>query len=196
MMNKIINMILCRHPRDHHRRAAASIEFAVSMSVLTFFVMAGIEFFRVSMIRHHADNAAYEAARAAIFPGASNADAVTAANNYLSLIGVTPASIKISPNPIDQNTAHLQVEVSIAMDDNSWGVGSFMAGKTLVGRCRLMTERAPVLLANAMPVPPPPPPPLVSPPLQVTPPGPPVVVPPPVGPPPPPPPPPPPIPML
>jgi outer membrane biosynthesis protein TonB len=139
------------------RRGAAAVEFAVSLTVLFFFVFAGIEFFRASMLRHNADCAAYEAARAAIFPGATNGDAVAAASSYLSKVGVIPATIVVSPETIDSNTPSVEAEIRISMASNSWATPSFLGDKVIIGRSRLMTERVPIVLLAAMPVPPPPP---------------------------------------
>jgi hypothetical protein len=143
-------------PPSNWRRGAAAVEFAVSLSVLAMFVFSGVEFFRISILRHNADCAAYEAARVVIVPGALHADAVTAANDYLNRVGVTAATIIVSPNPIQETTTQIEVQVQVPMNANAWGLPSFIHGKTLVGRSRLMTERAPLILAGAMPVPPPP----------------------------------------
>ncbi|MGV3483027.1 MAG: TadE/TadG family type IV pilus assembly protein [Planctomycetaceae bacterium] len=140
-------------PRRHRRRATAAVEFAVSLTVLMFFVFTAVEFFRASMLRHTADCAAYEAARAAICPGVSSDDALAVASNYLATVGVTPASVTVSPDPIDRNTTQVQVEVQIAMAANSWVTPAFLTGKMLIGRSRLMTARAPILLASGMSVP-------------------------------------------
>ncbi len=136
------------------RRGAAAVEFAVSLSVLMLFVFVGIEFFRASILRHNVDCAAYEAARAAIFPGATHSDAIAAANAYLAKVGVTPQAITVSPDPIVESTAHINVVVQVAMDTHSWVSPSFLGGKMIIGRSRLMTERAPLILASAMSVPP------------------------------------------
>lgn len=108
-------------PFKGDRHGAAAVEFAVSMSVLALFVFAGVEFFRASMLRHNADRAAYEAARVAIIPGATHADAFAAANDYLTRMGVSPAAAIVTPDPIREDTAHIEVQVQVAMDANSWG---------------------------------------------------------------------------
>lgn len=157
------------------RRAVAAVEFAISLTVLMLFVFVGFEFFRASMLRHNADCAAYEAARRAIVVGASNANAVAMANDYLARVGVAPTSVTVSPNPIDENTTQINVEVRIAMNNNSWVVPSFMNGKVIVGRSRLMTERAPINLVGALPLPPAPPAPPAPPPQAPPPPSPPPI---------------------
>jgi TadE-like protein len=149
--------------KSRMRRGAAAVEFAVSLSALFLFVFIGIEFFRASMLRHNADCAAYEAARISFVPGATNSDAVMAATDYLTRVGIKAGSVTVSPNPVTETTTKIQVDVQIPMNANSWIVPKFMNGKVIKGRSRLMTERPPAVLAAAMPVLPPLPPPPVPP---------------------------------
>ena len=44
------------------RRGAHVVEFALTVPILFMLVMAGIEFYRVSMLRQYAENVSYEAA--------------------------------------------------------------------------------------------------------------------------------------
>ena len=55
--------------RQRLRRGATAVEFAIVLPILLTFVWAAFEFTRWAMIRHVADNAAYEAARCVIVPG-------------------------------------------------------------------------------------------------------------------------------
>ena len=57
------------------------------------------------MIRHTADNAAYEAARAAMVPGASSGEATTLAQGILASQQIRDASIVIAPDPILESLA-------------------------------------------------------------------------------------------
>jgi Flp pilus assembly protein TadG len=59
----------------NHRRGATAVEFALTAPIFFVFLLSAFEFGWLNVIRHTADNAAYEAARAAIVPGATVADA-------------------------------------------------------------------------------------------------------------------------
>ena len=56
------------------RTGAAMVEFAIVSPLLFLFFFGAMEFCRVAMIRHTADNAVYEATRVGIIPGASSTD--------------------------------------------------------------------------------------------------------------------------
>ncbi len=137
------------------RRGAAAVEFAVAVIVLLAFFFSGIEFYRVSMLRHTADHAAYVAARVAMIPGATAADAIASAQSQLDAVGVQSASIVISPNPITEETTAIHVNVSIPVPENSWLAPRHLFG-TLTGSSILLTERAPVIMSQGLLEPPPP----------------------------------------
>ena len=61
--------------RRPDRTAAAAVEFAIVATIFFLLVIAAFEFGRMNVIRHTADNAAYEAARHAMVPGATVAEA-------------------------------------------------------------------------------------------------------------------------
>ena len=62
------------------RKGAQVVEFALTVPILFMLVMAGIEFYRISMLRQFAENVSYEAARNIIVPGSKVAEGLTAAN--------------------------------------------------------------------------------------------------------------------
>ena len=66
------------------RRGATVVEFSLVLPILFTILFGMIEFTRLSNIRHAADNAAYQAARAVVVPGASSADAGCAGQRLAS----------------------------------------------------------------------------------------------------------------
>jgi hypothetical protein len=128
-------------------------------------LFSGIEFSRANLLRHTANQAAYEAARHAIVPGANRAEAIAKAEEVLANFGVTKVDIRITPETITEETTSVRVDVEIPMDRFSWGALRFMKNRVLRTHSELLTERAPMILAQALPVlPPPPPPPKPEPP--------------------------------
>ena len=79
------------------RRGAAAVEFAVTAPILFMLLFGALELGRMNMIRQTANNAAYEAARTCIVPGATNAEGVAAAKAVLASIGVTCPDPVITP---------------------------------------------------------------------------------------------------
>ena len=74
--------------RQIDRRGATAVEFALVLPIFVLFLMASFEFGWLNVVRHTADNAAYEAARYAMVPGATADEATQEAKSILKTIGV------------------------------------------------------------------------------------------------------------
>ncbi len=131
-----------RRLRKEYRAGATAIEFAVVAPVFFLFIIAAFDFARMNVVRHTADNAAYEAARHAMVPGATVAEAVTKANSILSTVGITGATVAVSPATLGPSVDEIIVTVDVPMDQNGWIAPYFSSGKTINARSRLKTERA------------------------------------------------------
>jgi hypothetical protein len=139
------------------------------------------------LVRHVVDNAAYEAARHVIVPGATADEAIAQANKILASVNAVGAQVQITPNPITEETKSVSVKVILPCSENMLSLSNFSSGLNIVSETKLFTERNLLQKVDAVLPPPPPPPPVVDPPLP--PPPPPPEVDPPSPPPPPPPPP-------
>src|SRR5262249_40947573 len=78
---------------NNRRRGATVVEFAITLPIFFLFLLAAFEFGWTNVVRHTADNAAYEAARQAMVPGATAQEAITKANAVLSTIGAHSAIV-------------------------------------------------------------------------------------------------------
>jgi len=123
------------------RRGAAAVEFAIVAPVLFLLIMTMFEFSRLQVIRHTGDNAAYEAARRAMVPGATAGDAVAEANRIMRTIGARGVQVNVTPNRIDADTRSVTVEVQTRMDQNALVAPRFTRGATLRSSSTLLTER-------------------------------------------------------
>ena len=85
------------------------VEFAIVAPILFLFFFAAFEFCRASMIRHTADNAVYEGARAAIIPGATAGEAQAEASLILNSLGLTNTTCLLytSPSPRDKRQSRM-----------------------------------------------------------------------------------------
>ena len=92
------------------------------------------------MIRHSAENAAYEGARAGITPGANASKVQNAANAVLAPIGVQGATVTVNPSSIAPGDAEITCTVSIPFDQNGYFIPIFMQGKTIEVECTLTRE--------------------------------------------------------
>jgi Flp pilus assembly protein TadG len=123
------------------RRGATAVEFALTAPVFILFLMAAFEFGWLNVVRHTADNAAYEAARSAVVPGASVADATAKANTLLRVVGARGATVTVSPNPVTVNSDEVTVNIQIPMDQNGLIVPRFTGNTTIEAQSTLRTER-------------------------------------------------------
>ncbi len=123
------------------RRGATAVEFAITAPVFFLFLLAAFEFGWLNVLRHTADNAAYEAARAAIIPGATAADAQAKADSLLNIVGARSTKVTISPNPVTVDTDEVTVSIEVPMNKNGLIVPRFTGKTTLVASSTLRTER-------------------------------------------------------
>lgn len=132
----------CRSHRKRNRRGAAAVEFAVVAPIFFVLVIAAFEFGRMNVIRHTADNAAYEAARHAMVPGATAAEAVAKANSILNIVGTRGANIRINPAVIDNSVDEITVTIDVPMNQNGWITPRFTSSSNIRASSRLRTERS------------------------------------------------------
>ena len=127
-----------RQSRNAHRGATA-VEFAVSGSLLFLFVFAGVEFARVNMIIHTAENAAYEGARCGILPGATADDCETSAKALLDMVGISGYTVNTSPiQPLSEDVT-VTVDIPITAENN-YLTPQFFMGRTVSASITLPRE--------------------------------------------------------
>lgn len=125
----------------NERRGATAVEFALTAPVFLLFLMAAFEFGWLNVVRHTADNAAYEAARSAVVPGASVAEATAKADTLLRVVGARGATVTVSPNPVTVSADKVTVNIRIPMDQNGLIVPRFTGKTTIEAESTLRTER-------------------------------------------------------
>jgi len=131
-----------KRPSRKDRQGATLVEFAIVAPVFFLFILAAFEFSRLNVIRHTADNAAYEAARHAMVPGATATEAIDRANRILNIVGTRGATVTINPATLGLNDDEITVTIDVPLSQNGWVVPKFTAGKTLRASSTLRTERA------------------------------------------------------
>jgi Flp pilus assembly protein TadG len=124
------------------RRGATAVEFALTAPVFFLFLLAAFEFGWMNVMRHTADNAAYEAARTAMVPGATAAEARAKANSLLRIVGTRGATITITPATVTTDTEEETVAIDVPMRRNGLIVPRFTKRSTIHAESTLRTERA------------------------------------------------------
>jgi Flp pilus assembly protein TadG len=129
-------------PYANSRCGATAVEFAIVAPIFFLLLLASFEFSRLNVIRHTADNAAYEAARHAMVPGATAAEAVAKANSILRVVGARGARVTINPTTLGPDVDTIAVRVDVPLSQNGWIVPRFTKNSTLTAQSTLKTERA------------------------------------------------------
>lgn len=119
------------------RAGVAAVEFAIVAPLFFLLVLASLEFGRMNIIRHTADQAAYEAARHAMVPGATAAEARAKANSLLNIVGARGATVTVIGPTDDEVT----VNVAVPMNQNGWISPRFSKDRTIRATSTLKTER-------------------------------------------------------
>ncbi len=117
------------------------VEMAFVAPIFMMVLFAGLEFSRVCMIRNAANNAAYQAARQIIVPGATIADAQAEAARLLNVLGVQVFTLTVNPSTITPATTQITVSIAIPAKDNGWMSAMFSKNLTIRAGSTLFTER-------------------------------------------------------
>ena len=117
------------------------MEFAIVSPVFFLFIIASFEFARLNVLRHTADNAAYEAVRHAMVPGGTAAEAVAKANSVLNIVAARGAQVTVTPSVITPETDEITVTVDIPLDQNGWITPRFTGARVLRAQSKLKAER-------------------------------------------------------
>jgi len=130
------------------RRGAAVVEFALVGSVFFVTVFSCIEFTRVSMIQHLAEDAAYEAARLCMVHGAVKQEGIDEANRLLGSLGVSSASVTVSPvadgvsqTEINDETTQVTIDIAIPMASNTFFVPRWLGDFNIESTTTLAFEK-------------------------------------------------------
>jgi Flp pilus assembly protein TadG len=130
------------HRRSGGRRArlgAATLELALTLPVFLTMVVGIIECGRGFMVQQMVTNAAREGARHGVLPGATNADVVAKAKNYLATGRVDPAKVEVTVTPANlqaaKTGAQVKVHVGVRYMDVTW-----MPAPWFLGQANLTSE--------------------------------------------------------
>ncbi|MCM2372429.1 TadE/TadG family type IV pilus assembly protein [Aporhodopirellula aestuarii] len=125
--------------RGPKRVAATLVEFALVCNVLIVTIFTCMEFARMNMARNLAQDAAYFAARAAIVPGATAAEAEAEGERIMSAIFSSGYTVTCSP--ISDETEEVSVRVAVELDDVAFFLPMFLGGIQLESTANMQTER-------------------------------------------------------
>lgn len=114
---------------------------AITAPILFLILFASLEFAGVNIQRHTADNAAYEAARRGIVPGATAADVQAEATRIMSFVGARDITVDVVPAVINDTTPELTVRLEVPIARNGWLTPIFFnATDAIVRECTMTRE--------------------------------------------------------
>ena len=123
------------------RRGVSLVEFSLVLPVFLLILFAGFEFARICLVRNAANNAAYQAARRVIVPGATVANANAEVSRLLSVFGVNQFTVTVNPSPITLATDRVTVSVEIPANQCGWITPRFTNSLTIRAGYTLFAER-------------------------------------------------------
>jgi Flp pilus assembly protein TadG len=123
-----------------NRDGATAVEFAITAPILFLFLFAALEFGRYNMIQQTANNAAFEAARACIVPGAAASNGQTAGLNVLKAVGLKGGTVSINPATITNTTTQVTATVTIPVTSNLWTAPVFCKSSSTTKICTLTCD--------------------------------------------------------
>lgn len=129
-----------RSRRAASRDGAVTVEFAFTAPLVFLILFAALEFGRYNMIMQTATNAAFEAARHCIVPGAAASDGQTAGMSVLNAVGIQNATVTMSPTTITSTTQQVTATVSVPVGSNLWLAPLFVSTGTMTRTCTLTCD--------------------------------------------------------
>jgi len=117
-----------------------SVEFALTFPILFLILLAALELGRMNMIRETVNNAAYDAARTCIVPGATNKEGVDAGTAILKSIGVSNGTVQVQPSTITDTTPTVSATVSVPYSTNMWFPPIYASSGSATVTCTLTRD--------------------------------------------------------
>lgn len=131
---------LDRQRQVQHWRAPVET-LLVAIAFLIFVVLA-IDCGRVMLVQQAIDNAAYEAARAVMVPGANSQDALGMANELLATAGIPHSTVGVSPKSLTDAHGVVRVQIVVPYDTVTWCLKYLHgSGSTMSATSTILTER-------------------------------------------------------
>ena len=129
---------------DRRRRSGATtVEVALTLPILFLLTFAGWEFSRINTIRNTIENAAYEAARASMLPGADLEKVEEAATDVLSCVGIAGATVTMTPSVITTTTDDVTITISAPLATNSLGFIKYFTSGNMTSTLTMSRELQP-----------------------------------------------------
>ncbi|MEO1525576.1 MAG: TadE family protein [Planctomycetota bacterium] len=128
-----------RRVRKKQRRGATAVEFAICANIFFVMIFTCMEFARMNMVRNLAQDAAYFAARHAMVPGATEAEAVQAADEVMNMMIDSGYTVDVSA--LGSDSDDVIVTVTVDFDDVALFAPKFLPNTEIQTVARVYSER-------------------------------------------------------
>lgn len=121
------------------RIGATVVEFAIVANVMMIIILTCMEFARLNMTRNLAQDAAYFAARHALVPGATAAEAEAEADRIMGSMLNTGYTVTV--DDLDEDSENVTVTVDVDLTAVALFAPYFLPDTTISTTARMRTER-------------------------------------------------------
>jgi len=128
-----------RFQSGRDRSGASIVEFAIVANLLMLMIFTCMEFARLNMVRNLAQDAAYFAARHAMVPGATEAEAVAEADRIMSAMVANGYTVDVSS--LDSESGEISVTIAVDLTEVALFAPYFLPDSDLVTVANMRTER-------------------------------------------------------
>lgn len=123
------------------RFGGVAVEFAMVAPIFFLVLFGGIEFASIHVTQCAMENAAFEAARHGIIPGATADGCRQSAQNILDVTRIQVYEVDVQPTVLDPTVDEVTVTVRVPMiPENKFGISAFLSGDSLVKSITLPRE--------------------------------------------------------
>jgi hypothetical protein len=105
--------------RDGTRKGATAVEFAICVPMLFVVALGCIEMTRYNLVKNVACQAAFEAARIGVKPGATAQEVIDEANSQMRYV-CRDCSVVVIPDVITSRTDRITVVIQVDIRDQGW----------------------------------------------------------------------------
>lgn len=121
------------------RFGASAVEFAIIANILLIMILTCMEFARMNMVRNLSQDAAYFAARSAIVPGATSAEAVAEADSVM--LSMLSNGYDVQVSDLDEDATEVTVTVSVDLGEVALFAPYFLPSTDFQSVATMRTER-------------------------------------------------------
>lgn len=125
--------------RKQDRAGTSAVEFAIVANIFFVMIFTCMEFARMNMVRNLAQDAAYFAARHAMVPGATEAEAIQAADEVMSMM--VSSGYTVDVGELGSDSDDVTVTVTVDFDDVALFAPKFLPNTEIQSVARVYSER-------------------------------------------------------